>query len=178
MRPFAILYWQPLSLGLHSSRYDAFVLSGAANAGRLLVEVEMKATRTAVLVAALFVAPVLGHAQAVDIGEREYVNRCAVCHGGGGKGDGPLSGLLKKPVSDLTKIQKNNTGVFPFDRLYGVIDGREAVAAHGPREMPVWGSENAVDLATGFRVNPKEMESYVRGRIIALIGYIYTLQAK
>lgn len=133
---------------------------------------------TAVLGAALVAAPVLGHAQAEDIGKREYANRCAVCHGDGGKGDGPLSALLKIPVSDLTKIQKNNTGVFPFDRLYGVIDGREVVAAHGPREMPVWGNENAVDLTTGFRVNPKELESYVRGRIIALIGYIYTLQAK
>ena len=133
---------------------------------------------TAVLGAALVAAPVLGHAQAEDIGKREYASRCAVCHGDGGKGDGPLSALLKIPVSDLTKIQKNNTGVFPFDRLYGVIDGREVVAAHGPREMPVWGNENAVDLTTGFRVNPKELESYVRGRIIALIGYIYTLQAK
>jgi mono/diheme cytochrome c family protein len=133
---------------------------------------------TAVLGAALVAAPVLGHAQAEDIGKREYANRCAVCHGDGGKGDGPLSALLKIPVSDLTKIQKNNAGVFPFDRLYGVIDGREVVAAHGPREMPVWGNENAVDLTTGFRVNPKELESYVRGRIIALIGYIYTLQAK
>ena len=44
--------------------------------------------------------------------------------------------------------------------------------------MPVWGNENAVDLSIGFRVNPKELKSYVRGRIIALIGYIYTLQAK
>jgi mono/diheme cytochrome c family protein len=133
---------------------------------------------TAVLGAALVAAPVLGQPQAVDIGQHEYVNRCAVCHGDGGKGDGPLSALLKIPVSDLTKIQKNNAGVFPFDRLYRVIDGREAVAAHGPREMPVWGNENTVDLATGFRVNPKDLESYVRGRIIALIGYIYTLQAK
>ena len=38
--------------------------------------------------------------------------------------------------------------------------------------------ENEVDITTGFRVNPKDLESYVRGRIIALIGYIYTLQEK
>ncbi len=133
---------------------------------------------TAALFAALVAAPVLSHGQAVDIGQREYINRCAVCHGETGKGDGPLAAQLKSPVSDLTKIQKNNMGVFPFDRLYRVIDGREAVAAHGPREMPIWGNEDTVDVITGFRVNPKELESYVRGRIIALIGYIYTLQAK
>ena len=89
---------------------------------------------TAVLGAALVAAPVFGHAQAEDIGKREDVNRCAVCHGDAGKGDGPLSALLKIPVSDLTKVQKNNAGVFPFDGF----DGREAVAAHGSRNMPVW----------------------------------------
>ena len=40
------------------------------------------------------------------------------------------------------------------------------------------GNENEIDIAIGFRVNPKDLESYVRGQIIVLIGYIYTLQAK
>jgi len=133
---------------------------------------------TAVLGAALVAAPALCYGQDEDLGKRVYVNRCAVCHGLSGKGDGPLATQLKTTVADLTQIQKNNGGVFPFDRLYRVIDGREAVAAHGPREMPVWGSENEVDVTTGFRVNPKDLESYVRGRIIALLGYIYTLQTK
>jgi hypothetical protein len=127
--------------------------------------------------AALLAAPAHGQAQE-DIGKREYVSRCAVCHGEGGKGDGPLNASLKTSAPDLTKIQKNNAGVFPFDRIYRVIDGREQVAAHGPRDMLVWGSENSVDLATGFRVNPKDLESYIRGRIIALIGYIFSLQGK
>jgi len=133
---------------------------------------------TAVLGAALVAAPALCYGQDEDLGKRVYVNRCAVCHGLSGKGDGPLATQLKTTVADLTQIQKNNGGVFPFDRLYRVIDGREAVAAHGPREMPVWGSENEVDVTTGFRVNPKDLESYVRGRIIALLGYIYSLQTK
>lgn len=128
--------------------------------------------------AALLAAPVLGHAQDEDIGKREYVSRCAVCHGERGKGDGPLNASLKTPAPDLSKIQKNNVGVFPFDRIYRVIDGREVVAAHGPPDMPVWGSGITVNLTTGFRVNPKQRESYVRGLIIALIGYIYSLQGK
>ena len=109
---------------------------------------------TAVLGAALVAAPVLGYAQDEDLGKRVYVNRCAVCHGVSGKGDGPLATQLKAHVADLTQIQKNNRGVFPFDRLYRVIDGREAVAAHGPREMPVWGNENEVDITTGFLAAP------------------------
>jgi mono/diheme cytochrome c family protein len=135
---------------------------------------------TAVLGAALVAAPVLGYAQGIDIGKREYVNSCAVCHGDGGKGNGPLADWLNKPTSDLTKIQKDNVGVFPFDRIYGMIDGREAIAAHGPREMPIWGKEYSVEAAGlyfGFGTT-KDLESFTRGRIIALIGYIYTLQAK
>ena len=137
---------------------------------------------TAVLGVALIGAPVLACAQMpVDIGKRDYVLACAACHGDSGKGDGPVVEYLKKPASDLTKIQKNNKGVFPFARVYGVIDGRIPVGAHGPREMTVWGSEfrqDAAELTRGFGISPKDAESYVRGRIISLIGYIYTLQAK
>ena len=39
-------------------------------------------------------------AQAEDIGMREYVHNCAVCHGDWGKGDGRLAVLLKNPVPD------------------------------------------------------------------------------
>jgi mono/diheme cytochrome c family protein len=136
---------------------------------------------TAVFGAALVAAPVLGYAQDVDIGKLEYDNSCAVCHGVSGKGDGPLAASLKKPPTDLTKIQKNKVGLFPFDRLYEVIDGRQGVEAHGPRDMPVWGSQyigQAVGSTGGFGITLKDRESFVRGRIIALIGYIYTLQAK
>jgi mono/diheme cytochrome c family protein len=138
--------------------------------------------RTAVLGAALIGVPVLAYAQMpVDIGKREYVLACTVCHGDSGKGDGPLVEYLKKPAADLTILQKNNMGVFPFARVYGVIDGRLPVGAHGPREMPVWGREyraDAAELTRGFGITPNDAESYVRGRIIALIGYIYTLQTK
>jgi mono/diheme cytochrome c family protein len=137
---------------------------------------------TAVLGAALVAAPVLAYAQMpVDIGKREYVLSCAACHGNSGKGDGPVVEYLKKPATDLTIIQKNNKGVFPFARVYGVIDGRIPVGAHGLREMPVWGSEfrqDAAELTRGFGISPGDAESYVRGRIISLIGYIYSLQAK
>jgi hypothetical protein len=46
--------------------------------------------------------------------------------------------------------------------------------------MPVWGKEftaEVVGLTGGFGTS-EEYESSARGRIIALIGYIYSLQAK
>jgi len=135
---------------------------------------------TAVIGTALITAPVLGYAQALDIGKREYVNSCAVCHGTSGKGDGPLAGQIKTKVSDLTIIAKNNVGVFPFARIYDLIDGRQAVEAHGPRDMPVWGNVYSMEWAGGpfdFAM-PRDRESFVRGRILAVIGYIYSLQVK
>lgn len=135
----------------------------------------------AVLGAALIVGPTFAHAQqAQDIGKDEYLTSCAVCHGTSGKGGGPLEGWLKKPAADLTKIQKNNAGVFPFDRMYQIIDGRQAVAAHGTRDMPVWGAEYKYEAGwrMGVFLTQKDVDSFIRGRIIALIGYIYSLQEK
>ena len=138
---------------------------------------------TAVFGVALFAGPIFAQAQQVaDIGKELFRIHCAVCHGIDGKGNGPIVGWLKKPAADLTKIQENNKGVFPFDRVYEVIDGREAIGAHGPREMPVWGTtfdrEEMAKMGAGMFVTKPNFESVVRGRIVALIGYVYSLQAK
>jgi mono/diheme cytochrome c family protein len=125
--------------------------------------------------------PVVGYAQVVDIGKREYTNSCAVCHGASGKGDGPLAAQLKTSVADLTRIEANNNGVLPVDRIYAVIDGRQAVGTHGTRDMPLWGNVFSSDVAAGLcfgLASPKELEDLVKGRIFALIGYIHTLQVK
>jgi len=120
------------------------------------------------------------HAQGVDIGKQEYIDSCASCHGEDGKGHGPVAGFLKQNVPDLTVLAKNSAGVFPFARVYDVIDGRQAVAAHGPRDMQVWGSEFREEGAkrSGPYATPQEISSYARGRVIALIGYIASLQGK
>jgi mono/diheme cytochrome c family protein len=124
-------------------------------------------------------APAAGRPQPADIGKYEYALNCSVCHGDSGKGDGQLVEFLNRRPTDLTIIQKNNMGVFPFDRLYDVIDGRVAVGPHGPREMPIFGRDYSQEAGEYYGIaTPKGIESYVKGRIIALIGYIYTLQAK
>jgi mono/diheme cytochrome c family protein len=136
----------------------------------------------------LIVFPMSSYAQAtntaknvpIDIGKQEYHDSCAMCHGDTGKGDGPVAAILKPKVPDLTILQKNNQGVFPFARLYDVIDGRREVAAHGPRDMPIWGQSfrmEAAEVSAGYAL-PEELSSFARGRIIALIGYISTLQEK
>jgi mono/diheme cytochrome c family protein len=135
---------------------------------------------TAVFVMALTAVPAAAQTQALDIGKHEYTENCAVCHGTTGKGDGPMAGLVAHGlVMDLTTISKRNKGVFPFARIYGIIDGTEEIGWHGTRQMPIWGTEYSTKgFRTTFEAAPKDIESYVQGRILALIGYIYTLQEK
>ena len=72
-------------------------------------------------------------------GADEYYRLCAVCHGEGGRGDGPMARVLKTPPPNLTLLAKNNDGHFPFLRVLEMIDGRNMIAVHGSRDMPVWG---------------------------------------
>ena len=74
-----------------------------------------------------------------DRGKAEYQSSCGTCHGRDGKGNGPLSAELKVPPPDLTVLAKKNSGVFPLNSVYEIIDGRKSVIAHGTRDMPIWG---------------------------------------
>jgi mono/diheme cytochrome c family protein len=73
-------------------------------------------------------------------GEVLYLRHCAACHGESGRGDGPVAASLQTPPADLTTIARRAGGRFDEARVMGSIDGRHQVAAHGPREMPVWGA--------------------------------------
>jgi mono/diheme cytochrome c family protein len=64
---------------------------------------------------------------------------CTPCHGKEGKGDGPAAAALKTIPADLTRISARNGGTFPTEKTRRFIEGRETVAGHGTREMPVWG---------------------------------------
>ncbi len=116
-----------------------------------------------------------------DPGKREYMNKCAACHGQNGKGEAAASDFLKVVPSDLTSLSKRNGGVFPFDRVYAVIDGREYVKGHGTRDMPVWGKDyqrEGVEAAEHYVDMPYNMEMYARARILALIDYLNRIQVK
>jgi len=118
-------------------------------------------------------------ADKLDIGKMQYDAACAVCHGPVGKGDGPLKAQLVNRMPDLTVLAKSNNGVFPFDRVYQVIDGRREVKAHGPRDMPVWGRAFNTQTSIYFEnYPPQDMESNARSRMLALTEYLYRLQGK
>ena len=69
-----------------------------------------------------------------------FQSYCSPCHGKEGKGNGPVASALTKAPADLTKISARNGGTFPAVRVSRFIEGVDVVAAHGTRDMPLWGS--------------------------------------
>ena len=121
----------------------------------------------------------LGYADGkVDVGKREYNNSCAVCHGLGGSGNGPLAGIIETKMPDLTALSARNGGVFPMARVYNVIDGSTLVKAHGTREMPVWGDRYRMEAAEHYVDVDYDAAAVVRGRILSVAEYVYRLQGK
>jgi mono/diheme cytochrome c family protein len=112
----------------------------------------------------------------VDLGKREFENKCAVCHGLDGKGTGPYAEQLKSRLPDLTTLARSNGGVFPVNRIYAIIEG--AGKGHGTRAMPVWGLEYTVQAAETLPDLPYNQAVFVRTRIMALLEYMNQLQVK
>ena len=68
-----------------------------------------------------------------------YDAYCASCHGQGGIGNGPAASALKITPTNLTQLAAKNGGVFPETHVAQVIKGDTVMAAHGSKDMPVWG---------------------------------------
>ena len=86
-------------------------------------------------------------------------------HGTEGKGNGPAATALAKVPADLTRISALNGGTFPEVRVRRYIEGLDEVAAHGSRDMPMWGS-----LFNSLSRDTAQL------RIAALAGYLKSLQ--
>ena len=111
--------------------------------------------------------------EVANSGKPAFELYCATCHGRDAKGGGPASNLLTVKPADLTMISKKNNGTFPFWRVYGVIDGREDIKGHGDREMPIWGAEFRAQAGSS-----PVAQSQTRGRILELVYYLQSIQAK
>jgi hypothetical protein len=82
-----------------------------------------------------------------------------------------IAPYLAPPPPDLRRIAAEHGGVFPHAQVEAWIDGRDPIASHGTREMPVWGDsfreETELDQLT---------ETRVRGRIVLLVDYLASIQ--
>lgn len=106
---------------------------------------------------------------AQDTGARLYLNHCAACHGDEGEGTGPVAASMRVTVPNLRALAQRNGGVFPADAVAAYVDGRTEKAAHGDRQMPIWG-----DVFKG--ADQDAPESTVRRRIAAVVEFISMLQ--
>ena len=116
-------------------------------------------------------------ADKVDIGKREYESNCIACHGKDLKG-GAYVDFLKVTPPDLSQLSRKNGGVFPFERVYGSLDGRQDVKGHGSRDMPIWGKDYQVKAGEYYVDMNYDPEAFIRTRIFALIDYLNRMQAK
>ncbi|MDR9393626.1 MAG: cytochrome c [Roseovarius sp.] len=106
----------------------------------------------------------------------EFINSCASCHGRDGKGAGFLTRVFKGvDPGDLTMLAANNGGEFPVDEVFAVIDGRADIAAHGDRQMPVWGDRYRDQEF--YKWGPDRMNAErVRHRILELVHFLQSIQ--
>ena len=130
--------------------------------------------------ALVFVSSVAVGEHNANLGKDEYLKACAVCHGVSGIGDGSYGGMLTVKPSNLTLLAKKNGGVFPADRVYQSIDGREMDKMHGSEAMPVWGARYKIEADKHFSdfYGEYNSEAMVRARILSLIDYLNNIQLK
>lgn len=108
-------------------------------------------------------------------GKREFRRYCSQCHGVSGVGNGPVAESLKKKPANLTLLAKNNGGVFPAKKVREYIDGTKFEAAHGSREMPIWGTAFKYNMGSGW-VGPNLTKAQVDKKIDMLVEYIKGIQ--
>lgn len=111
----------------------------------------------------------------LKLGAEDFRIYCATCHGVDARGQGPVAEFMTLKPRDLTELARRAGGKLPADLIARVIDGRDSVKAHGPRDMPVWGDYFGAEKPGATRV-VKEAEA--EARIRALVTYIASIQAK
>ena len=104
----------------------------------------------------------------VGRGRALYLQYCASCHGPSAEGDGPAASALSVPPANLRRLAERFGNPLPEDQVARYIDGRATVKAHGPRDMPVWG--------TRFYYKSGGDERRARQWIAELVAYLQSIQ--
>lgn len=115
-------------------------------------------------------------AQDVEIGQEEYRLHCAACHGLEGRGDGPIGQILKTPAPNLAMITERNGGKFPVQKIYDIIEGSSVVAAHGTRDMPLWGDRYRRQTKPQTPDQASMSNDQAQQHVLSLVYYLGTLQ--
>jgi len=101
-------------------------------------------------------------------GAATFRTYCASCHGANGRGYGVMADQLRRTPPNLTTFAMRNGGVFPAERVGQIIEGA-GPAAHGNRDMPVWGAV--------FKRLPVG-DAGAQGRIDAIVRFLQEIQER
>jgi mono/diheme cytochrome c family protein len=107
----------------------------------------------------------------IEQGKQLYMKYCATCHGPSATGDGVAAATFKTKPTDLTMLAKNNGGSFPTMKVLNIVKGDAPIAAHGSREMPVWGEIIGRPLDTGMY-----KQDDVDLKILSIANYLKSIQ--
>lgn len=108
----------------------------------------------------------LKHRWLVELGASTFSELCSTCHGpeaAGLAGNGP----------DLRGLAARNGGAFERDRIAEWIEGRSIPAAHGEREMPVWGERLSIEYERFPRV-----DDLIGARLDPVLAYLQSRQTR
>lgn len=106
-------------------------------------------------------------------GRALYADKCAVCHGTSGKGDGPLASGLETAPPDLTQIAARRDGVWPMLEVMSIVDGYTKRYLPGS-EMPIYDEfleGNLVTFDTGNGIRQKTPAG-----LLAIARYLESIQ--
>jgi mono/diheme cytochrome c family protein len=112
--------------------------------------------------------PASAASKQVARGRSLYLQYCASCHGVTAEGDGPIARSLIAPPANLRRLDERFGNPLPEDQVARYIDGRAEVKAHGPRDMPVWGSR--------FYYKSGADERRAQRWIAQLVAYLQSIQ--
>jgi len=131
----------------------------------------MKTLSTLVLVAlGIFAASAVARVDEATHDRDLYVRYCGACHGAGGKGDGPVAGVMYPTPADLTRLAERNHDKFPTQWVMRVVEGQAQIPAHGEPGMPVWGED--------FRREPFGTRAKIREKVMRITAHLRAIQER
>jgi hypothetical protein len=86
------------------------------------------------------------------------------------KGSGPAPPPFKDRMPDLTTLAKRHGGQFPDAYVRDALRNGVEISAHGPAEMPIWG--------TRFKEHESLTHAQLTARMANLVAYLKSQQAK
>ena len=129
------------------------------------------------LIVCTFVIALVGLAACSPVssntGRAIYADKCAVCHGATGKGDGALAATLDTRPADLTRIAARRDGVWPMLEVMGIIDGYSKRYLPGS-EMPIYDEFLEGDLVSFDTGNG--LQQRTPAGLLAIAQYLETIQ--